>query len=105
MLRAFQFLALVLTSTLCFQPPDIIFIMADDLGYGQLGSYGPPTNQRDREEWKASMQKVIRSLSKKLPTTDIKEDCRAIRLDCHSIWESTNTPYIKGSAFAPPSVT
>lgn len=42
-------------------------------------TYGPPPNQRDREEWKSSMQQVIRSLKQQLPSTDITENCRGSR--------------------------
>ncbi|HCN77126.1 MAG TPA: hypothetical protein DIT13_08035, partial [Verrucomicrobiales bacterium] len=38
--RALLFLALAVCPLLAAAPPNVIYILADDLGYGDLGSYG-----------------------------------------------------------------
>ena len=50
MLRNFTLLAIITGCTIssASQPPNIIFIMADDLGYGQLGAYGQTKIQTPR---------------------------------------------------------
>ncbi len=53
MLRLLAVLALLLSPALA-QPPNIVFILADDLGYGDLGCYGHPKFRTPRIDRLAS---------------------------------------------------